>query len=134
MLTIIISINNSHTVDKFNSHFLLAELNFLFDRMFVFNYLLFSYKLIPIFSKVEKHHLIVRRFNTDAKIFCLLISSRTPFLGGFDWPMADAVILYDIDLSPSMARHEMKLLRAMAQASSLTVFKLVILSLLVKQC
>lgn len=42
--------------------------------------------------------------------------------------MADAVILYDIDLSPSMARHEMKLLRAMAQASSLTVFKLVILS------
>lgn len=96
--------------------------------MFGFNYFLVSYKLIPISSKVEKHHLIVRRFNTDARIFCLLISSRTPLLGGFDWPMADAVILYDVDLSLSMARHEMKLLRAMAQASSLTVFKLVILS------
>ncbi|XP_069612171.1 E1A-binding protein p400-like isoform X1 [Ranitomeya imitator] len=61
----------------------------------------FSFLRIDEFANYEQCHDLMRSFNQDSRIFCILISSQSRSLG-VPYVEADTAIFYDSDLNPVM--------------------------------
>jgi len=75
-------------------------------------------------TKIEDRQIITERFNTDARIFCFIASSRSGGVG-INLTGADTVFFYDSDWNPSMDRQCMDRAHRIGQTREVHIYRFV---------
>ena len=75
-------------------------------------------------TKIEDRQVITERFNSDARIFCFIASSRSGGVG-INLTGADTVFFYDSDWNPSMDRQCMDRAHRIGQTREVHIYRFV---------
>ena len=75
-------------------------------------------------TKIEDRQIITERFNSDARIFCFIASSRSGGVG-INLTGADTVFFYDSDWNPSMDRQCMDRAHRIGQTREVHIYRFV---------
>jgi helicase SWR1 len=75
-------------------------------------------------TKVEQRQILTDRFNTDPKILCFILSSRSGGLG-INLTGADSVIFYDLDWNPAMDKQCQDRSHRIGQTRDVHIYKFV---------
>lgn len=75
-------------------------------------------------TKVEQRQILTDRFNTDPKILCFILSSRSGGLG-INLTGADTVIFYDLDWNPAMDKQCQDRAHRIGQTRDVHIYKFV---------
>jgi len=75
-------------------------------------------------TKIEDRQIITERFNSDARVFCFIASSRSGGVG-INLTGADTVFFYDSDWNPSMDRQCMDRAHRIGQTREVHIYRFV---------
>lgn len=75
-------------------------------------------------TKVEQRQLLMERFNTDKRIFCFILSTRSGGVG-INLTGADTVIFYDSDWNPTMDAQAQDRCHRIGQTRDVHIYRLV---------
>lgn len=75
-------------------------------------------------TKVEQRQILTDRFNTDPKILCFILSSRSGGIG-INLTGADTVIFYDLDWNPAMDKQCQDRAHRIGQTRDVHIYKFV---------
>ncbi|KAF1944614.1 helicase swr1 [Clathrospora elynae] len=75
-------------------------------------------------TKIEQRQILTDRFNTDPKILCFILSSRSGGLG-INLTGADSVIFYDLDWNPAMDKQCQDRAHRIGQTRDVHIYKFV---------
>ncbi|KAF1835700.1 helicase swr1 [Decorospora gaudefroyi] len=75
-------------------------------------------------TKVEQRQILTDRFNTDPRILCFILSSRSGGLG-INLTGADSVIFYDLDWNPAMDKQCQDRAHRIGQTRDVHIYKFV---------
>jgi helicase SWR1 len=75
-------------------------------------------------TKVEQRQILTDRFNTDPRILCFILSSRSGGLG-INLTGADTVIFYDLDWNPAMDKQCQDRAHRIGQTRDVHIYKFV---------
>jgi SNF2 family DNA or RNA helicase len=84
----------------------------------------YSYCRLDGSTKPEQRQLLVQRFNTDAKLFVFILSTRS---GGFGINLtgADTVIFYDTDWNPAIDSQAQDRCHRIGQKREVSIYRLI---------
>ncbi len=75
-------------------------------------------------TKIERRQYMMERFNTDPKIFCFILSTRSGGLG-INLTGADTVIFYDSDWNPAMDAQAQDRCHRIGQTKDVRIYRLI---------
>lgn len=75
-------------------------------------------------TKVEQRQILMERFNTDKRIFCFILSTRSGGVG-INLTGADTVIFYDSDWNPTMDAQAQDRCHRIGQTRDVNIYRLV---------
>ncbi len=84
----------------------------------------FTYLRLDGSTSVERRQRLMDRFNTDPKIFCFILSTRSGGLG-INLTGADTVIFYDSDWNPAMDAQAQDRAHRIGQTKEVHIYRLV---------
>jgi hypothetical protein len=75
-------------------------------------------------TKTDERQRLVERFNTDPRVFCMILTTRAGGLG-LNLTGADTVVFYDTDYNPAMDAQAQDRAHRIGQTKSVHIFRLV---------
>ncbi|XP_061401192.1 helicase domino-like, partial [Musca vetustissima] len=112
---------------KYNHHRVLifTQMTKMLDVLEAFlNYHGHIYLRLDGATKVEQRQILMERFNTDKRIFCFILSTRSGGVG-INLTGADTVIFYDSDWNPTMDAQAQDRCHRIGQTRDVHIYRLV---------